>query len=112
MKLIKFWYQPQADVEFTWTEVEALILYSERHYDPTCQQLSQPGGVLNGMRNMFEFQGKGATIVYRLNADEAQLLAKVSECDPSLLYKTANIVNEHNKAWRGINGLHGMKGND
>jgi len=110
MKLVKMWYQPQADVEVTWTEVESLMLLSERHYDVKCRELGQQGGALYGMRNMFETQGKGAVVVYRLDMDKAQLVAKVSEADPALLYKFAGLVKQLNDGWRGINGIHGMKG--
>ena len=112
MKLLKFWYQPEAEVEFTRKEVDELIRLSEKHYDMKCRALSQQGGVLFGMRNMFDGDAPTETIVYRLDMSHAQLVAKTAENNCGLLYKLANIVTQHDNAWKGVNGLHGMKGND
>lgn len=114
MKLLRMWYMPEADVEFTWTDVECLILLSERHYDYKCQELSKQGGMLYGMRNMFSFPlnlgteddkaiRRTATITYRLDATEANLLAKCSESDPSLLYRLVPIFKALNDEYLKIN---------
>jgi hypothetical protein len=116
VKLLRMWYTPSADVEFTWTEVECMILFSERHYDYKCRELSKQGGVLYGMRNMFDARlplrtgspddlavRKVATITYRLDVDTADLLAKTIEADPAMLYKMMPIVKGLNAEWRKIN---------
>jgi hypothetical protein len=115
MRIAAIWYKPEADVEFTWTEVESLILLSERHYDHKCKELSQQYvhkckelsqqyvGVLYGMRNMFEFQGKGATITYRLDGSTADLLCKCAEADPALFGRLLPIFRALNDEWRRIN---------
>lgn len=116
MKVLRYWYTPSADVEFTWTEVECMILFSERHYDYKCRELSKQGGVLYGMRNMFDAKlplrtgspddlavRKVATITYRLDAGTADLLAKTVEQDPSMLYKLKPIVKALNSEWRRVN---------
>jgi hypothetical protein len=110
------WYAPSADVEFTWTDVECMILFSERHYDYKCRELSKQGGVLYGMRNMFDARlplrtggeddlavRRVATITYRLDSDTADLLAKTVEQDPAMLYKMMPIVKILNAEWRKIN---------
>jgi hypothetical protein len=104
MKTLAMWYVPEVDVEFTWADVESMILLSERHYDYKCKELSQQYvGVLYGMRNMFESRGKDATIIYRLNGRTADLLAKCVERDPMLLYKMMPIVKKLNDEWRRVN---------
>lgn len=116
MKLLRLWYTPHAVVEFSWTEVECMILFSERHYDFKCRELSKPGGILTGMRNMFDARlplrtgspddlaaRKVATISYRLDAGTADLLAKTVEQDPAMLYKMMPIVKGLNKEWKKIN---------
>lgn len=116
MKLVRMWYTPEADVEFTWTDVETMILFSEMHYDYKCRELSKQGGVLYGMRNMFDARlplrtgspddlavRKVATITYRLNAGTADLLAKTVEQDPLMLYRLMPIVKRLNAEWRRIN---------
>ena len=35
-EIIKFWYHPTVEVEFSWIDVETLILFSESHYDYKC----------------------------------------------------------------------------
>jgi hypothetical protein len=104
MKLLRFWYQPQADVEFTRSEVEDMIMFSEKHYDYQCRELSKQGGVLYGMRNMFEGNALSETIVYRIDARTADLLAKTVESDPlNQLYKLMPIVKALNEEWRTVN---------
>ena len=120
MKIQRMWYTPSADVEFTWTEVECMILFSERHYDYKCRELSKPGGVLFGMRNMFDARlplrtgspddlavRKVANITWRLDATTADLLAKTVEADPAMLYKMMPIVKKLNAEWRKINKKNG-----
>ncbi len=100
MKTVRFWYIPEAEVRFTREEVESLILLSERHHDYKCRELSRRGGVLYGMRNMFDKDGdRDVTIAYRLDAGTADLLAKVAEYDPMLL-KLVRIVKMLNQEWR------------
>jgi hypothetical protein len=104
MKILRTWYQPEADVEFTLTDVWALTLFSERHYDYKCRELSMNGGLLRGMRNMFpETPDKDATITYRVDMSTAQLLAKCAEQDPSLLYTLMPVVKLLNDAYLKIN---------
>lgn len=116
MKFQRYWYKPEADVEFTWVEVESMILFSEMHYDYKCKELSKQGGVLYGMRNMFDARlplrtgspddlavRKVATITYRLDAGTADLLAKCVEADPAMLYKLMPIVKALNDEWRKMN---------
>ena len=103
MKLLRMWYQPIAEVEFTWAEVESLALLSERHYDHKCRELGKEGGVLHGMRNMFEAKGKGAVIVYRLDGYAADMLAKTAEADPALLLRLTNVSRQINGEWRKVN---------
>lgn len=104
MKVLSMWYQPIAEVEFTWLEVTRLILYSEQHYDHKCIELSKEGGTLYGMRNMFVTKGKDAKIVYRLDEHTAGLLAKCAERnDPAMLQKMVGVSREISNAWRKIN---------
>lgn len=107
MRLRKYWFKPQADVEFTWAEVKSLILFSERHYDHKCRALSKEGGVLYGMRNMFHNPVapgvRNETILYRMDAETADLLAKTVESDPAMLHKFMPIVKGLNEKWRTIN---------
>jgi hypothetical protein len=116
MKHLRYIYYPQADVEFTWSEVECMILFSERHYDYKCRELSKEGGVLYGMRNMFDAKlplrtggeddkavRRVAKIVYRLDGTTADLLAKTMEQDPTMLMKLVAIVKGLNKEFRRIN---------
>jgi hypothetical protein len=116
MKILHMWYTPSVDVEFSWVEVESMILFSEMHYDYKCKELSKQGGVLYGMRNMFDARlplrtgspddlavRKVATITYRLDAGTADLLAKCVESDLSMLYKLMPIVKKLNAEWSKIN---------
>src|SRR5271157_5170730 len=116
MKLLRMWYAPSAEVEFTWTEVECMILFSERHYDHKCRELSKVGGDLYGMRNKFDAKlplrlggaddlavRKVATITWTLDASAAGLLAKTVESDPSMLYKLMPVVKKLNAEWSKIN---------
>jgi hypothetical protein len=116
VKLLRMWYAPSAEVEFTWTEVECMILFSEQHYDYKCKELSRQGGVLYGMRNMFDAKlplrtggaddlavRRVATITYRLDATTADLLAKTVEQDPAMLYKLMPVVKKLNAEWNKIN---------
>lgn len=113
MKLLKIWYQPEADVEFSWVDVESMILFSERHYDYKCRELSKEGGVLIGMRNMFRFPinrqptslytRRNATITFRLDASTADLLAKCVEQDLLLLPKLMSVVKALNNMYYKMN---------
>jgi hypothetical protein len=114
MKLLNIWYMPEADVEFSWTDVEDLILLSENHYDYKCRELSQRGGMLYGMRNMFHFPiflgderdkllRLGAKITYRLDSSDANILAKCAESHPMLFSKLLPVVKKLNNEWRKIN---------
>jgi hypothetical protein len=116
VKILSMLYMPMADVEFTWTEVECMILFSERHYDHHCRELSKQGGKLYGMRNMFDGKlplrlggaddlavRKVATITYTVDVMLANLLAKTVEQDPAMLYKLMQVVNKLNAEWRKMN---------
>lgn len=103
MKTLSMWYQPIAEVELSRAEVESLALYSERHYDAKCRSLSKQGGIVYGMRNMFDSKGRGAAIRYRLVAHDADLLTKVAECDPALSAKLLEITKALNAEWRKAN---------
>jgi hypothetical protein len=117
-EIVKFWYYPKAQVEFTWSEVEDLILFSERHYDGRCRSLSKQGGILYGMRNSFSARlqiqilsiaeeaalRKNAKITFDLDNDGAQLLAKCCENnDPILLMKMIAIVRKLNDEYLRLN---------
>jgi hypothetical protein len=114
MKLLRTWYQPIAEVEFTWAEVENLILFSETHYDYKCKEMSLPGGVLLGMRNMFNFPlylgteddkalRRSAKITYSLDGWTADLLTKVAQSDPVMGRKLGEITSHINDEWRKVN---------
>lgn len=120
MKLLNFWYKPEADVEFTWTDVESLILLSEQHYDHKCRELSKEGGMLYGMRNMFQFplnlgteDDKAirltATIIYRLDSTKADLLAKCAEQDLLFRKQLLPIVKALNDEYLKMNAGEPMK---
>jgi hypothetical protein len=104
------WYKPSVDVTFTWAEVSRMISLSESHYDGVCRQLSVDGK-LNGMRNRFYCSYSGgmatwslnATIEERLTATEADLLSKVCERDPVMLYKLQQVFNVLNDKWNEMN---------
>ena len=117
-EIIKFWYYPKVEVEFTWIEVESLILFSESHYDGTCRSLSKQGGVLYGMRNSFDARlqvrimdvaeeaamRKGAKITWMLDNDTAGLLAKCCENnDPFLLSRMMIIGRKLNDEYLRLN---------
>ena len=103
MKIERIWYTPEADVEFTWTEVESMILLSERHYSYECKPTGEAGRILNGMRNRFEAKGKGATISVKLGTTEADLLCKVCEADPSMLMRMHQVFRALNEEWKKVN---------
>lgn len=100
-EIVKFWYHPTAEVEFSWTEVETLILFSESHYEYKCRSLSKQGGTLYGMRNKFDDRlsvrilsiaeeaamRKDAKITWDLDNSTTQLLAKCCENNDLLLLK-------------------------
>lgn len=110
MKMGRMWYRPSVDVTFTWEEVATMIDLSERHYDYVCRQLSVDG-TLNGMRNRFYAQYDGgiatwpatATIEVRLTSTDADLLSKVCERDPAMLYKMAQVFHALNDKWNEMN---------
>jgi hypothetical protein len=116
VKILSVSYMPMAEVEFTWTEVECMILFSERHYDYKCRELSKCGGELYGMRNKFDAKlplrlggpddlaaRKIASITWTLDSTLAGLLAKTVESDPALLYKLMQIAHKLEAEWRKMN---------
>jgi len=114
VKLLKVWYQPKVEVEFSWSDVEGMILFSEQHYDPTCKALSQPGGDLYGMRNKFNLPlrtggaddlavRRMATITWTVDESLAGLLVKCVESDPSMVYRMMPIVKKLGTEWRRLN---------
>jgi hypothetical protein len=118
-------YKPSADVEFTWTEVECMILFSEMHYDYKCRELSKQGGELYGMRNKFDSKlplrtggeddlavRKIATITWTLDSSLAGLLAKTVESDPAMLYKLMQIAHKLEAEWRKMNRKGTRNAND
>ena len=110
MKIGRMWYKPSADVTLTWGEVSRMISLSEAHYDGVCRQLSNDG-MLNGMRNRFYASYSGgmatwslnATIEVRLTATDADLLSKVCERDPVMLYKMQQVFRALNDKWNEMN---------
>jgi len=105
MKILRMWYKPEAEIEFTLTEVWALTLFSERHYDYKCRELSMQGGLLRGMRNRFESDTKDATISLCLDGSTVDLLAKCAEKDPSLSGRLVAILKTLNNDYRKLNKL-------
>ena len=75
MQLQKVIFVPQALMEFTQQEIDALFKASEAHYDCKCQQASKPGGVLWGLRNGLE----GGKTVVQLKWSDLDLLGKIAE---------------------------------
>lgn len=106
MKILRMWYTPQAEIEFTLTEVWALTLFSERHYDYKCRELSMSGGLLRGMRNRFEAKpAKDATISLLLDGSTVDLLAKCAEKDPTLFDRLSAILKTLNNEYRKLNKI-------
>lgn len=87
MKFLQFQYIAQAEIELTWTEVQSLMLFSERHYDRRCVQASQIGGILWGFRHQFDndrhFDGQVIKVV--IGSSDLNLLMKIAQYDPALL---------------------------
>jgi hypothetical protein len=75
VQLQKVRFIPEAIIEFTEEEIKALFQASEAHYDYKCQQASQPGGVLWGIRNQIT-DGKADVILKWRDID---LLGKIAE---------------------------------
>ena len=105
MKILRMWYTPQAEIEFTLTEVWALTLFSERHYDYKCRELSMQGGLLRSMRNRFESDAKDATISLLLDGSSVDLLAKCAEKDPTLFGRLSAILKTLNAEYRKLNKM-------
>lgn len=111
--MLRVWYTPTADVEFTWQEVTTMIVFSRSHYDLRCRTASVQGGILYGMMNRFKLplnlgtendkaMRRGASITVRLGVEEVDLLAKIVEQDPSF-GKLLPVVKRLNKEWMTIN---------
>src|ERR1700722_16327572 len=99
MELKKIIYIPKARVEFTEEEVMALIEASEHHYDHKCKELSQPGGILYGIRNMLK-DGK-AEVALRFS--ELDVLAKTAEVLSYMPHMKRELVA---RFWFGANSFH------
>src|SRR5712671_6861900 len=75
MQLQKITFIPKAVIEFIEEEVTALFAASEAHYDYKCQQASQVGGLLWGIRNCLENGKAEVSLLW----SEVDLLAKIAE---------------------------------
>ena len=75
MQLQKIVFIPQAIIEFTEEEVNALFQASEAHYDHKCQEVSKQGGTLWGIRNRLTDGKAEAPLTWH----EIDLLGKVAE---------------------------------
>jgi hypothetical protein len=75
MKLQKIIYVPEARVEFSAEDVNALFAASREHYDTLCRQQSEPGGMLWGLRNRIEYP----PVERCLTTHDIDLLSKISE---------------------------------
>jgi hypothetical protein len=73
--LLNWQFIPEAIVEISKDEIDALFKASESHYDSVCRAQSKPGGMLWGLRNQAE-DGKCEA---HLSTGKLNLLAKISE---------------------------------
>jgi hypothetical protein len=99
MKPLAWLYSPRVKVAFSETDIFALFLYSERHYDGLCRAQSQQGGILWGLRNRLE---NGFAVTY-LKTDEADLIGKICEVDPIMCGKMVRIIQACNAEYERLN---------
>lgn len=96
----RIWRKFEMDVMFTEVELDLMTALSERHYDFRCKMLSQPGGLLYGMRNKL---GTDTTVEWTLDIDQLDLLAKTCQDNRSLSTRLGGFVTELNELWREAN---------
>ena len=80
MRLDTLFYRPFVIIEFSATEMSAMMDLSDIHYDYECKQASKPHGLLYGLNNRILFsEDHEKVLTHPLCFREVDLLAKVTE---------------------------------
>lgn len=99
LKPLDFVYKTEVKVAFSETDIFALFLFAEQHYDGECRMTAAQGGILWGLRNRLDC---GFAVTY-LTPNEVDLIAKVCECDPVMSGKLSKVVQACNKEYERLN---------
>jgi hypothetical protein len=97
---IKFSYDVSADVKMSWEEVNRLFALAEQHYDGRCRMQAQLGGILHSMVKYFT---PGEDLTVRLLTAQVDLLCKIAERDPELLFMLKAIFFGMDAEYRKVN---------
>jgi hypothetical protein len=90
MNIHKVIYIPEAEMEFTESDVKHLMEASAKHYDGVCKRQGTQGGLIYGMQNAIAVKMRSPVDfkpTIRMNMGEIDLLMKVCEMGvPNALY--------------------------
>jgi hypothetical protein len=105
VKVLRYRYVPQVEVELTQPEIDNLMEGSRAHYDAICRHQVIAGGLLYSLKNMAG-EVSTTTVTRFFEAKELDILAKIAEqpiVEAVLHRKLITAVGDLNAEYRKVN---------